>query len=791
MNNIDFKQDILFKNIEQNYIKNDILSLVYEKSSNDKNKKKEYYKFKNLTYELLDINKYINSLIISNNFILSKTKTIVTIFKLVRNDKIVNYGFVYGKIIDNKVHNNCIVLSLSTISKDGEYKHRLIDYNEIDNMLKNPILQEIYEFLYNNYINKEFDFQFTIYNITENKILNKYKSILSNKVILLKYYTIIWLTEIYMKNKNEILINIDENLFNVLCSPKDILFFKNLFNKKKDEINDIIPEIIYYNSKNRLEIGQKILPFNYIQLKEYNHLIHFQWKELLINKIINNLIHNNISICFSLFIDWILITKSDKNVYNNEEIFKKLYYSDQLKTILNSLYQAKTNLLNLNTSNEKHKILYKLEKKLQNIINDTQTSMLMSNVSLCFFSEYSGRTIFHHLNLLLNKKVHPLIGNLFTDFDLLNKYIFDIIYSLYCLNLKGIIHGDLHLNNITLSLTKKVEEDSYVFYDLNNSFNLDIIKYIQNYPNINTEIDDIYSTTSSSPSNEESKITNNINECYHFKHKGYFPCIIDYSRSFILLKLIDTIIIESTKSSIRTKYIKNETKRIINELNKIFPNYIKNNVHKLKFLLKNKNFNILFIYFTAYDTFTFITNLLIFMKKVAVSNDIEINPKILDLLTSISKKSYYYLEQILNEDNYNFINKHQFPNYSLLKEFFPKNQVTPKDLNKNITHYFNLQNINEYYNYNDLKKNNQNIILDYIKSNSISENEKKHIQQEFKNLLNFSPNTANELNIEKLINKEYYNIKSNLHLVSSSVKKIDNETLTYDVTTNSLNISNY
>ena len=791
MNNINFKQDILFSSIEKSYIKNDILSLIYEIHSNNKNKKTEYYKFKNLKYELLDINKYINSLIISNNFILSKTKTVITIFKLVRNKNIVNYGFVYGNIIDNKVQNKFITLSLSTISKDGEYKHRLIDYNEIDNMLKNPILKEIYKFVYNNYINKEFDFQFSVYNITDNKLLNEYKSILANKVILLKYYTIIWLTEIYMKNKNEILINIDENLFNILCSEKDILFFKNLYNNKKDEINEIIPEIIYYNSNNRLEIGQKILPFNYIQLKEYKHLIHFQWKELLINKIINNLIHNNISICFSLFIDWILITKSDTNVYNNDEIFKKLYYSNKLKTILNSLYQAKSNLINLNTSNEKHNNLYKLEKKLQNIINDTQTSMLMSNISLCFFSEYSGRTFFHHLNLLLNKKVHPLIGNLFTDFDLLNKYIFDIIYSLYCLNLKGIIHGDLHLNNITLSLTKKVDEDSYVLYDLNNSFNLDIMRYIQNYPNINIKNnDDIYSSISSSYPNKESKVKNNLNECYHFKHKGYFPCIIDYSRSFILLKLIDTNIIESNKSYIRTKYIQNETKRIINELNKIFPNYIKNNVHKLKFLLKNKNFNILFIYFTAYDTFTFITNLLIFMKKVGISNDIHINKKILDLLTSISKKSYYYLEQILNEDNYNFINKHQFPNYSLLKEFFPNNIVTTKDLNKKITHYFNLQNINKYYTKNDLKKNNQQIISHYINSNSILEDEKITIKKQFNNLLNFSPNKIDELNIEKLINKEYYNIKSNLHLVSSSIKKY-NENLTYDATTNSLNISNY
>ena len=51
---------------------------------------------------------------------------------------------------------------------------------------------------------------------------------------------------------------------------------------------------------------------------------------------------------------------------------------------------------------------------------------------------------------------------------------------------------------------------------------------------------------------------------------------------------------------------------------------------------------------------------------INLNDDVE---KILDLLTKLSKKSYHYLEQILNEDNYNFINKHQFPNYLLLKEF--------------------------------------------------------------------------------------------------------------------------
>ena len=280
-----------------------------------------------------------------------------------------------------------------------------------------------------------------------------------------------------------------------------------------------------------------------------------------------------------------------------------------------------------------------------------------------------------------------------------------------------------------------------------------------------------------------------LNNCYIFKHNGYFPCIIDYSRSFILLKLIDTSIIEINNTKVRRKYIKNETKRIVNELNKIFPNYIKNNGHKLKFLLKNKNFNILFIYFSAYDTFTFITNLLIYMKKTNLASNIEVNPKIIELLTKISKKSYKYLEEILNEENYSSQIKHQFPNYLILKEFFSKSESTKLDLNKNITNYFSLVNINTYYSINDIKANNKLILNSYINSNKISEDNKNKIKKEFSTILNYSSNFNDELNIEKVINNEYYNIKSNLHIMTSSLNNdID---FTYDATTNSLNLSNY
>ena len=796
MNNFQFNKEILINQLQKYYIKNNIFSILYQSDLKDD----KLYKFKNLTINNLDTNKYINSLIINNDFNLLKSDTIITIFQLVKNEKSINFGFLYGNINKktNMIDNLFIMLSLSSISKDGEYKHRLIKYKYIDEILKNPILKKVYSYIYKNFINNEFELSFSIYNLHSKKIKKEYSKLLSNNIMILKSLTIIWYIEIYMKIKNNNILFINQESFNLLCSSRDDIYYQKLFNDHKTEIINSIPFIAYYNENTRLEIGQKLLPFNYNQLKEYNHLIHFQWKELLINRIINSLIHNNISSCFSLFIDWVLITNGDKKIYNNDEIYKKINYSDQIKNILNLLYVVKSNLIKLNNQFEKNKIITKLENKLQSIINETQSNILMSNVSLCFFSEYSGKTLFNHLTLLNNNYVNPLLGNLFTNFDLFNKYIFEIIYSLYSLNLKGIIHGDLHLNNITFSLTNKIDDNSYILYDLNNNFNSNILNYINKYPNISNS-----SNTTTNPSNivnspvsieslsndDLTKKNMMLNNCYIFKHNGYFPCIIDYSRSFILLKLIDTSIIEINNTKVRRKYIKNETKRIVNELNKIFPNYIKNNGHKLKFLLKNKNFNILFIYFSAYDTFTFITNLLIYMKKTNLASNIEVNPKIIELLTKISKKSYKYLEEILNEENYSSQIKHQFPNYLILKEFFSKSESTKLDLNKHITNYFSLVNINTYYSINDIKANNKLILNSYINSNKISEDDKNKIKKEFSTILNYSSNFNDELNIEKVINNEYYNIKSNLHIMTSSLNNdID---FTYDATTNSLNLSNY
>lgn len=765
--NYNAKKDILIKLFKEKYIKN--INLLDNYQSKHDNSKNIYYKFENFNYEKSHILKYIKLLIIDNDIQLSKTEMVCTVLKIIRNKKIINYAYIYGKIENNNVINKYIITSNSLISKDGEYKHRLITIDKIN--IENKMLDKYYKYIVQELKNKEFELICDVFNLKNKKNKKIYLNKLNNKQLFLKIYLISWIVEMYnIYTKNQP-INMNELYNNIMFSNKDIEIFKKYYS---DDLRKIIKEFISFNSEYKIELGQKLIPFNYIQLKEYNNIIHFQWKELLINRIITNLIYNSNSTCFSIFVDWFLIQNSNKNLYDNIDIYKKILYSDKIKEILNYLYFAKNNLLELKSFNEKEQLINSLLIKLKKIIKDSESGILMSNISLCYVSEYSGKTIYDYLYKLANiNKEKCNVGNLYTDYNIFSKYLFEIIYSLYCLNLKGIIHGDLHLNNVTINSSQELCIDSHIIYDLNNNINDNIMDYILNYQENKNDV--------------KSK-NNYLDNSYIFKHYGGYPCIIDFSRSFLLINLIDEDIIEKEKNKIRNNFIKTEKKRIINELNKIFPNYIKNNAHKIKFLFKNKNYNILFIYFSAYDIFTFSTNLLIFMKKISINNNIKINDNILTLLSNISKKSYYYLEQIINENNYNITDKtFQFPNYLLLKEFFSDFIVKKNDTKKEIVNLFNLDNINKYQSLEMIKYRLKEDLNNFIK-NELNKEIINTLTNRFSNITYYDKNKVNELDIEKIINNEYYKIKSNLHIVTSSLNQSFDTT--YDVTTNSISISN-
>lgn len=710
-----------------------------------------------LDYLNSSINRYVKIVDVFNEINLNKTKTVFTVFKLQRNLEIINYAYLYGFVENDKVINKFIITSNTLVSKDGMYAHRFIDYSKFT--FKSDIIDDICAYLKINIKHKEFKLIFEFFNLENVEINAQYASGLSESNLLIKAYAISWLIELYNMYRNNQEINMNLNYNNVMFTEKDKQKFSSLYEKHSKEIYDLV--IFYkfftHDGKNRLEIGQKIIPFNYIQLKEYNNIIHFQWKEILINKIVTNLLYNMNSPSFSIFIDWMMINNSNKNLYDNKEIYNKILYSDKIKNILQLLNKANTEFYNIYTK-QKNEFIDSLIKKLKKIIKLSENKVLMSNVSLCYLSEYSGRTVFDYFNKIKNKEqVHRSIGDLYSDFGMFQKYMFEIIYSLYCLNLKGVIHGDLHLNNVTLNKKNlNVSDNSQVIYSLNLYKNDDIVDFLNNSNEIDKNIN----------FNEKDNVT------FIFKHLGAYPCIIDFSRSFILLKLITENIIEKDKNDIRNKFIKNEQKRIMHELKKIFPNFIKNNSHKLKFLFKNKNFNVMFLYFSAFDIFKFSSNLLIFINKFSIQNDIEVNPEITTLLDNLAKRSYSFLEKVIDESAY--INKTnlKFPNLELLLEFFPSFKydslltIKKKVKSIDITDIFTIDNIDSYLTVDEMLNEINENLSDNINLNKNNSNIDT-ILKKIKNFTSYEKNN-DDLEIEQLINKEYYNVKNNLSFVTTS-----------------------
>ncbi len=693
------------------------------------NNKININKYKNITYnyEKSSINRYIKLIDIHTSINLSKTNTIYTVLRVHRNNKFINYGYIYGLKNNNEIVNKFILTSNSIISKDGMYSYRLVNYLKLSKNF--TIIDKVYNYILTFIKNGTIKFEVDVFNIENMNIRNKYISKYKNSKILVIIYCIGWIIEMYNINLEKQDINLNQIYNDVMFGENDKQFYVSLYTKFKSDILEVIHYFRYFscNNCNKLIIGQKVMTLNYNQLKEYNNIIHYQWKEILINKIVTEIIYNMISPSFAMFIDWFLIKKSNRFIYDNENIYNKVLASDKSKELIyhiNSIKDGFTDMYN----KKRTKILAKLIKKFKQSMELIENNILMSDVSICLISEYAGQSLYQYL--LQNKEIYT---NLY-DFQ---KYIFEILYGLYILNIKGIIHGDLHLSNILLNEKHTINDiNNHVIYNLN----LDKEKNLDK----NSYKDNIYS----------------------FKHRGIYACIIDYSRSFINLNKLDHDIIDYKID--KKTYIKNDQKKIINELVKIFPNIKDDPKQKINFIFKSNNFEKMFTYFSAIDIFNLSSKLILFINNHTETNNIKINNGIIDLLTSLNEKAYNILQKIFDVNNYNN-NEIQNPNLELINDLFKDFKYNSKSIN--VSDIFCLNNINNIY----TKKNTIDEIIEHIPLNSLNSKLKKK--------LNNTKEEYEEIEIEQNVNKEYYESRK---LLSLSKVPVSN---TFSLSTASLTAS--
>lgn len=362
-------------------------------------------------------------------------------------------------------------------SVDGEYRNQFADFMGVYKVKEYfpDLYSDIIKYLKSEIYKRKYLFNRETFYPTVKLKKNEVKLDLHFQThqIELNLYLMLWYVGVYRKltNIREDHINIRYINFIDKYMEKDEEFFKTMI--KKHTENSM--ELVYRYFENTcvtgktnttiLGFGQKLMPLNLLEVQRPFDIRFVPWKDYIVSQALTNLVINNVCPGFPVVNSWMYIKGTQKGLFNNKIQYQRIERSDQARSIISLLVKSKSytyeniksqdmkDIRGTITSwlSDKFKILH---DQIDDAVNFGKNEIIMSNVSFMIISEYVGRTLNDSLRLAKSSPYYnELLGKPFTSqgYKYFKKYIFDICYNLYCMfEFYGIIHGDLHLNNLTL-----------------------------------------------------------------------------------------------------------------------------------------------------------------------------------------------------------------------------------------------------------------------------------------------------------------------------------------------------
>jgi hypothetical protein len=586
---------------------------------------------------------------ITTEFINTYNNNILVVFKCKFEKVQLNYALVY---FDDKANANYVNIGLTYNSCDGEYRSRFLTFNQLFKNIPKlvvDVLDDIEKIIKKK--EKKINTEYIIYgDIVNDKIRSRIIDFIEEKKLIIKLLSIqlLYLMLIVIIKFKEININNDYLKLLELFGLNDFSFhFSDDVSLFFVKINILDFSALGYNIKekfeNSIKIGQKTILLTQSDVIDNEEML-LSWNELIIDTLVNNLIDDGNCGNFSFLYKIQLFKGANKKLFENKNILTIYELQDKIKNINEHLNNINKEIIKVGDIliNERLTLIYYYSNLMKKYISD---KLLYSDSCVIELKKHVGLTLFsildsEYFKLSSPENMHPFqtnyINNPHNDDKITyKKYIFDVVYALLCLNYKlGIIHSDLHLNNLTVkSLTT-----SYVLEEA-----LKLHERGSRYLTI-----------------------------YKIKSKMFFLLsnlsslfIIDFSRNIINEDFIKRHIKKKTDNvmNAQKKKIKTFWKKEFNELYKIYE-------CKIKRLLM-ENYDYIFKITTIMDTYKFLLNLNgIFINNYPWLSVIEL---IKNIIIFIRKRINDMFE---SEDPKQEINLESWPNYEILDKFFYVDEET-------------------------------------------------------------------------------------------------------------------
>lgn len=585
-----------------------------------------------------------------------------TLFKYMKDNVSINYSIMFSVVDDTPllrlreiptkdkypfIEYYCNNPSL--LSQDGEYRGPTFRSEELRDELVH--YQRFYDYINDiliEYLNdKKIMLEFE--NFAPQTKVDEHIQVLSNYIVdknlLYNFYTNFWLLQMDNMEKGLQENHINPKYMSIVfddMKTQRVMFekIKKYFGQEfigfmdflryggrvKVENNSYVPDV-----KKAWPTGQKLRPLKVSEVANPFQLASPAWREVFLSCRVNMLMMNYCCSTFPTFAGWFYVKNSKKTIFDNDAQYIKRERSERAIIIASKLREASrlTHTQQIVHKNVIKTYAYELfdvaDQKINNPLTFIVDNILMSNVTMGMFMEHTGRTIF---DLPILEKSETWIkqnGAILTDDKVMKKLIFDICYSIHTLNVNGMTHSDLHLNNITvLSKPENQGIDRYIVGPIHIE--------MPEYP------------------------------------KAF---LIDFSRGTINPNAIeDDIIFPRAMGTTGTElFITDQNDRIMKKLSELAPSITKLHGEQLKKLIMS-NFEPLYKIYTATDFYDFSSKMLLYLDKI-ISADIK---KLLKKIKTISE--YYLTNYLINYISNNDMNV-DAPSITILKECFQEFFVKP------------------------------------------------------------------------------------------------------------------
>jgi len=642
-----------------------------------------------------------NIINLSYNLQIDIVNTICTIFKIRDTQENIEtiYSFGYYEKTEKRTEPGFIPhgcnfsykyfnIGGSFMSKDGEYRSGIIEMKNIKTITENPNLRKVFTAIREYLVKKITERRWSLFKEyffpTDDQKICETELEYRSYVLQMELFILTWFNDMFNEYHNIVENHLNAKYKQIIFKYKieDLEFFNTLI---KLYGNDVILQFrnismnIFNDSRSAMittKLGQKITPLTIAEAQNPFNIKYGPWKEYLISNYFSNFVVNNVSPGFCMINAFFYIKNARKGLFDNNIQYEKMERSElalQIVELLNRAQLFTHENIRRNSSIKKEIISHLSQKfkvlhtQIQDPIDFAKEEIIMSNVALCMISEYVGRTIMDVLYITRSSSYYnEMVCKPFTlpGYPFFAKYMFDLCYNIYCMNsIGGVIHGDLHLNNVTLN--DFAYKGNYKLSTIKNPTVLYVLGDKKNQ--------------------------------YIFPTCGYNISIIDFSRSIILPEKIENFNDDSLpKSHSIIKNLKKFQSEQVERMLNVYLNYTDSytNQDEIRILIKN-HFEAVFKLLTATDIYGFTLKLL----KVFEIGDKSIvvpHKNCIDLLKKLNNSAEQFviseMNKLIHDKAYEkHILEMEWPISTIIKNCFYNYLIETSDMG-NIVDIYNISN---------------------------------------------------------------------------------------------------